>query len=115
MTRGQILDKILDLNNEVDDLQKEINGFCNKAEAIVDIEDDERMYSYIRCIRKLNKMNKDKKNTYYKITAKSCEGFWVCGKHELVSEIIFWAGEYGRVTVKEVRMSEKEFEKLLKD
>ena len=51
MTRNQILYKILDLNNEAEKLQEEINNLCNKAEAIVDVEDDEDIYGYMQCIR----------------------------------------------------------------
>jgi len=51
LTRDDILDKVLELNDEAEKLQEEINNLCDKAEAIVDIEDDEDKYSCIRCIR----------------------------------------------------------------
>ena len=57
-------------------------------------------------------MNTNKKKTYFKITAKSCEDYWVCDDNELENEIADWVSEYGRVTIKEIKMTEEEFYKL---
>lgn len=51
-TRENILNEVLQINSEIEALQKQINSLCIDAENIIDKEDDELgRNSYLECIK----------------------------------------------------------------